>query len=85
MNAITVWKDGTWKVWQATDAHYAENDPEWLVTIPSADKGSVGAKIAAVLWEEVPGCGRADCDRIAGLIMRRIDDDLSSQANPEAK
>lgn len=34
MNAITVWKDGTWKVWQATDAHYAENDPEWLVTIP---------------------------------------------------
>lgn len=32
--AITVWKDGGWKQWSATDAHYAENDPNWLVTIP---------------------------------------------------
>ncbi len=34
-NAITVWKDGTWKVWQAMDAQLAENDyPDILVTIP---------------------------------------------------
>lgn len=32
--AITVWKDGGWKIWRRIDAHYAENDPDWLVTIP---------------------------------------------------
>lgn len=31
--AITVWKDGTWKPWQALDAHYAENDPDFLANI----------------------------------------------------
>ena len=35
--AITVWKDGTWMVWGVLDAYYAQNDPEWLVTIPLKD------------------------------------------------
>lgn len=32
--AITVWRDGSWKVWRSLDATYAENDPDWLLTIP---------------------------------------------------
>lgn len=32
--AITVWKDGTWKAWTALDATYAQDDPDWLSTIP---------------------------------------------------
>ena len=32
--AITVWKDGTWKVWQRMDAQLAEDETDWLVTIP---------------------------------------------------
>ncbi len=32
--AITVWKDGTWKAWSVGDAYYARNDPEWLAEIP---------------------------------------------------
>lgn len=35
--AITVWKDGTWQVWGALDAYYAQNDPNWLLTIPLKD------------------------------------------------
>lgn len=30
---ITVWKDGTWILWNRTDAYYAANDPDWLVNI----------------------------------------------------
>jgi hypothetical protein len=32
--AVTVWKDGTYKLWAALDASYAESDPDWLCTIP---------------------------------------------------
>lgn len=33
--AITVWKDGTWKRWSVTDAYFAEHqEPGWLCTIP---------------------------------------------------
>lgn len=32
--AITVWKDGTWKVWGSMDAQYAETDSNYLLTIP---------------------------------------------------
>lgn len=32
--AITVWKDGSWKVWRAPDAYYAQDDPDHLVNIP---------------------------------------------------
>ena len=32
--AITVWKDGAWKNWQKLDATYAEQDADWLCTIP---------------------------------------------------
>jgi hypothetical protein len=28
--AVTVWKDGTYRVWGAMDAYYARNDPDWL-------------------------------------------------------
>lgn len=31
--AITVWKDGTYKQWRTADAYYAENDPDWFLTI----------------------------------------------------
>ena len=31
---ITVWKDGTWKLWDSLDAQYAANDKDWLVNIP---------------------------------------------------
>jgi len=31
--AITIWKDGGWKLWRAADAAYAENDDNWLSTI----------------------------------------------------
>lgn len=29
----TVWKDGTYTTWSATDAHHAAQDPDWLVNI----------------------------------------------------
>jgi len=32
---ITVWKNGTYQIWNETDAIYAANDPDWLVNIPS--------------------------------------------------
>ena len=32
--SITVWKDGTHKLWAPLDAKNAENDAEWLCTIP---------------------------------------------------
>ena len=31
---ITVWKDGSWRCWGMMDAHYAQNDPDWLLTLP---------------------------------------------------
>ncbi len=31
---ITVWKDGSWKIWSSLDAEYAANDVDWLVNIP---------------------------------------------------
>jgi hypothetical protein len=34
---ITVWKDGTWKVWCAMDGFYAQTDPDYLVTIALKD------------------------------------------------
>jgi hypothetical protein len=34
--AITVWKNGTWKIWQTLDAKHAEKEEDWLATIPSA-------------------------------------------------
>lgn len=30
---VTIWKDGTWKVWGAMDAFYAQADEDYLVTI----------------------------------------------------
>ncbi len=35
--SITVWTDGTWKVWSSLDAYYAQEDADWLVTIPCAE------------------------------------------------
>lgn len=32
--AISVWKNGEWCVWQPLDAVHAENEPDYLVTIP---------------------------------------------------
>ncbi len=28
--AVTVWKNGNWKVWSTMDATYARDDPDWL-------------------------------------------------------
>jgi len=36
-NCITIWKDGTWKAWGGVDAHYAQADPNYLLTIPMKD------------------------------------------------
>lgn len=30
---ITIWKDGTHKMWSAADAHHAAQDHDWLVNI----------------------------------------------------
>jgi hypothetical protein len=38
---ITVWRDGTWKVWEHRAALHAEADPGFLVNISESD-----------LWEE---------------------------------
>jgi hypothetical protein len=35
--AVTVWKEGCWKVWHESDAKYAETDWDWLATIPLRD------------------------------------------------
>ena len=35
--AITVWKDGGWKLWRTLDARYAERDPDFLATFAGAD------------------------------------------------
>lgn len=32
--AYTVWKDGTFQLWGAMDAFYAQTDPDWLCTCP---------------------------------------------------
>lgn len=56
MKVITVWNDGTWKVWSATDAHYAENEPNWLVTIPLSEAGK---------------CQHPDCD-LPGLVPHHL-------------
>ena len=42
---ITVWEDGTWKVWRGLDAEYAANDENWLVNIPLALVNSLVKKI----------------------------------------
>ena len=34
---ITVWADGTWKVWNAMDAFYSQTDPDYLVTVSLSD------------------------------------------------
>jgi hypothetical protein len=45
--AITVWKDGGWKLWRTLDAKYAEGDPDWLATLAGADIESHRADLAA--------------------------------------
>jgi len=34
-NTITVWEDGTWKLWKELDAYYARNDtkPDWFLEV----------------------------------------------------
>jgi hypothetical protein len=34
---VTVWEDGTWRVWGSPDAYYARNDPGWLLEIPFSE------------------------------------------------
>lgn len=38
---ITVWKDGTYVEWSNLDAKYAENDPNWLCTIPALSNNRI--------------------------------------------
>jgi len=35
--AVSIWKDGSWKVWGGMDAYYAQNDPDYLLTIGMGD------------------------------------------------
>lgn len=41
-DTITVWKDGTWKRWSMAAAVHAQDDPDWLSTIPVEESGSAG-------------------------------------------
>lgn len=34
---ITVWQDGTWRLWGAMDAYYAQSDAGYVATIPLKD------------------------------------------------
>ena len=34
---MTIWKDGSYKIWGAVDALYAKDDPDYFVTIPFGD------------------------------------------------
>lgn len=43
--AITVWKDGGWKLWRTLDAKYAEGDPDWLATLSGDDIDLQRAKL----------------------------------------
>jgi len=62
MQAITVWKDGRYKFWSAADAAYAQNDPDWLATIPltqppakQADDDDEDAPQVLIEWGKFPG------------------------------
>ena len=35
--AVTVWKDGNWRLWRTLDAKYAEGEPGWLATLSGAN------------------------------------------------
>ncbi|MGX6999853.1 hypothetical protein [Caballeronia sp. KNU42] len=50
--AITVWKDGSWKQWPASDARYAEGNPEWFTTV-YVDAPPANAPVASVLTDAV--------------------------------
>ena len=45
--AITVWKDGGWKLWTSLDAAYAECEPDWLSTLRGSDIHDEMTKLAA--------------------------------------
>lgn len=45
--AISVWKDGSWKLWGALDAKYAERDPNWLSTLSDQDVNAELGQLAA--------------------------------------
>jgi hypothetical protein len=36
-DVTTVWQDGTYKTWNARDAQYAAQDPDWLVNIAGGE------------------------------------------------
>ena len=36
-HVVTVWKDGTYKVWGAMDAYYAQADPDFLMNVGVVD------------------------------------------------
>lgn len=31
---VTFWRDGTWRLWGAMDAYYAQNDEGYVTTVP---------------------------------------------------
>lgn len=51
--AITVWKDGSWRAHSKGDAYYAaQGDPEWLVNIDLADVESFDEREKAFIEKE---------------------------------
>ncbi len=52
---ITVYKDGSWKVWdKPLDATYACDDPDWLVNIPrEISEAEVVQKFKAMCEESI--------------------------------
>ena len=80
--AVTVWKDGRYKFWRAADAAYAQNDPDWLATIPLAQQpaaqavGLTDTRIMEIFCREAtswhPGDNPPECIYIARAIEREV-------------
>lgn len=75
---LTVWADGTWKVWGAMDAHYAKDDEGYLaaISLKEIEQERMGSIKTACPWcaalfaasdlaGNCPHCGRAWSLRIS--------------------
>nr|WP_290224064.1 hypothetical protein [Trichocoleus desertorum] len=55
---LTVWKDGTFQVWGAMDATYAQGDPGWLINIGFEELNSLLAQEKESQSKFAPAIGR---------------------------
>jgi len=66
---LTVWKDGTHKLWSDKDAYYAENDPNWLTNISIND--CFLSLVTLSPYNPAHGCMNADCCGIFNVLNDR--------------